>query len=157
MVSVPANTFVSQLELPVSAIPITQDGSQFAGETIHVGSNVCPSLFTSGSGPQYCAALCVNSCPQLNPNMTAAALQEINQDQNMISNFQLGLNASASSGSESTKLVNVTGEVSFPIDIGTTSDVIASTITNIVSLIPQSASYLLNVKVCAMICYGRLS
>jgi hypothetical protein len=152
MTYVSKNTFVKQLLLP-SGAPITSDPRQFSGQLIKANlANACPQPFTSNTGLAYCPALCINTCPELNPNVQQMIQQQVTTYILLKSYVYLALANAQNSLNQQTKSITVTGPVTFSIPAGTNASVVTSVISSITTQFPVTVSsqYILTITVCVM-------
>ena len=145
---VPKNTFVYALSLPPGA-PITSDPFEFSGSSVHSNLNrSCPQPFSSNVGSGFCSAVCINSCPELNPDATSLEIQELRQNQTILSFVGPAIQATNAALGLQTAVKSVKGTTSFPIPPGTSSSVVSMVISNIVSQLPLTTAYPLTISVC---------
>jgi hypothetical protein len=123
MTYVPRNTFLSQLKLPAGT-PISLDPRQFSGSVPNFITGTCPKLYSDETGLEFCPALCVNSCPELNPVLKKAQAEQLSQAQNQLSAADTALNVTADAVEALNEHVEVTGLFTFSIpDSATLADI----------------------------------
>ena len=146
MTYVPHNTFLSQISLPAGA-PITSDPFEFSGYAINFVSGSCPVPFGSATGLQYCQDICVNSCPELNPDAVAGVKQMIAQDSTLIGYVDSAVSVFNTTRLASTALVNVTGSHSFAIPVNTVTSDVNTVLQNIQTQLPLMTPFPLKASV----------
>ena len=147
MTYVPANTFVNSVVLP-SGAPITSDPYEFSGQSLQFVSAQCPVPFGSGTGASNCPALCINTCPELNPSTTLMKQQQLAADQLLLPYVAAAINASQTALGLQSDLVNVSGSVSFGIPSGTTSGVLSQVTKLMQQQLPLIAPFTTTLTVC---------
>ena len=121
-------------------------GSQFTGSVLNYASSNCPDLFLNAFGAQYCPALCLNTCPQLNPNLgsVAATQQQINATNIVINSLNKAISAAGSALSDQTAPVHISGLATFIPPAGTTQSSLDSASTFIATTLVQGFGYSMN-------------
>ena len=66
MVDIANNVFVNNMSLTNGA---TFNPFEFTGSMYNTNPSMCPDLYSDAVGLQYCQALCINTCPLLDPNL----------------------------------------------------------------------------------------
>jgi hypothetical protein len=125
MTYVPRNTFLSQLKLPAGT-PITSDTRQFSGFPLSFVTGTCPKLFSDETGLEFCPALCINTCPELNPVLLKAKAEQLAQAQNSLEAVETANDISEEAAGKLNEEVEVTGVLTFAIPDKATLDNIAA-------------------------------
>ena len=144
------NTFVAGLLLPTDVPDILNDAHEFSGYPITVSANPqCPKpFFSSETGSSYCAAWCVNSCPELNPNQNAALSDVVTNDQNLVAALNAAVADAQSRLTTQTSTVTITGPVSFQVPNLASPILVSNVFRNVITYFPNNFLYPLNVTVC---------
>jgi hypothetical protein len=141
MVTVPANTYFGRVIYP-DGTPLALDPHQYEGYSIQTDRN-CQELFGTRTGPQFCDAYCMNSCPMLNPDAVAGTEEAIAQSQTILNYVQPAITAASKAVSQSNTLVKVTGYVIFNV----TGDISLNVASLIILDIQTKLSTALNNKI----------
>ncbi len=150
MVSVPANTYVAST-IPASNNAMYADPYQFTGASFNFQAGTCPQPYGNATDITFCSALCINSCPNLNPDPRAASQTIINQLQAQVSFIGPALDAASAALALQTAPVTVTGAVSFPTGSAPVS-VIQATASLMQSSLPANFPYPLTLSVIPHAC-----
>ena len=145
MVDVESDVFVVSASY-ASGATLPPFGSQFTGSALNFASSNCPDLFLNAFGTQYCPALCINTCPQLNPNLgsVSATQQQINATNIIINSLNNAISAAGSALLDQTTPVHITGLVTFIPPVGTTQSSLDSASAFITSTLVQGFGYGMN-------------
>ena len=116
MVSIKTNQFVSSVSFPTPEA--SNDPLQFGGSQLNLDASQCKKPYSNAVGERYCLDLCVNTCPELNPDQaleTAEQIIAIKADtRNLEDASQLSLDMLAAQ----TSPISVSGAVSFAFAAG---------------------------------------
>ena len=132
MVDTPKNAYVAQASY-TSGASLPNDVSQFVGGPLSVVPSNCQDLFSSATGLQYCAALCINTCPELDPTLGSvnATMRQINATNLYLASLANAINSAQSDLSVQTQLEYVSGATTFVAPAGTTAASIAAAVNYI--------------------------
>ena len=140
MVSVPNNVFVSDVVVPVGS-PILSDPRQFSGPAVNVrAQNNCPQPFGNATGPAYCQAWCINSCPNLNPSSVSRTQNTLAEIDAVLPHLASAESTGRASFANQTLSVTINGLVVFPA-LGVSTAVVTAVIRDIQTQLPSSFPY----------------
>ena len=139
MVTVAKGSFVSQLGLP--EIDPTIDGYQFTGEQVQFLKSSCSRPFGLGYGSAYCPMTCVNTCPELNPDAKANAVEQIATLGALKPFVQNATTAALASLSLNTALITIKGGESFDVPFTANADVVETVLGLIETDLPNNLPY----------------
>ena len=147
MISVPRNTYISQLKVPVGSNLIS-DPRQFTGETFSYVPGTCPKGYSVEAGVEYCLALCVNSCPQLHPDALKGSSEQLAQAQNSLEAASDAVDLTAEGADVLNTPITVTGVRTFAIPDGALPSDIAAVGARIGLELAGSVNFNLSISVC---------
>jgi hypothetical protein len=148
MTEVRHNTFVKQLLKP--SIDLTLDSSQYIGEAVKFDPAQCPHPYASDTGSQYCAQICSNTCPELNPDAVAGMREQLTQYLSDLGFAEEAQSEALADLASATTLITISGSASFAIPAGASTSVIGTVRGMVESQLAANVAYDMDVTVSAV-------